>query len=489
MKHIDTRKITYIGKGVVIGTLAGLIVSVFRLLIQELTGGFDWLLRSAQKDHWFLLAAIIAMLVVWFVNNKLVASDPNISGSGIPQVEGLLQGHLALNWWSVLWKKFVGGVLAISSGLFLGREGPSIQLGAMVGTGLAVRGASSEAESKIFTSAGSAAGLAAAFNAPVAGLLFVLEEVHHSFSPLVMLTSFAAAVTSNFISLTFFGLRPVLSMGSIPQVPLYAYALIVPFAIIIGLTAYAYQYVTLNLPRITSLIPLMLIIPITLLWPDLVGGGHQVITLLGNTRPTVWVLLGILILRFVFSGVSYASGLPGGIFLPILSLGATLGVLFARVLNLPEALVIDFLILGMAGYFGAIAQAPLTAIVLVSEMVGSIVHLMPLAVTVLIAYIINEMIGGAPIYERMLENLLLRRGLEQEPADLTTVEFPVNAKLDQQMVRDVDFPIEMHIISIRRGAKDVPYVKGDTIMRLGDVLIISLPQKDRARIIKSLETI
>jgi H+/Cl- antiporter ClcA len=278
-------------------------------------------------------------------------------------------------------------------------------------------------------------------------------------------------------------------MGSIPQVPLYAYALIVPFAIFIGLTAYAYQYVTLNLPRITSLIPLMLIIPITLLWPDLVGGGHQVITLLGNTRPTVWVLLGILILRFVFSGVSYASGLPGGIFLPILSLGATLGVLFARVLNLPEALVIDFLILGMAGYFGAIAQAPLTAIVLVSEMVGSIVHLMPLAVTVLIAYIINEMIGGAPIYERMLENLLLRRGLEQEPADLTTVEFPVNAKLDQQMVRDVDFPIEMHIVSIRRGAKDVPFVKGDTIMRLGDVLIISLPQKDRARIIKSLEII
>ena len=108
-----------------------------------------------------------------------------------------------MNWFSVLWKKFIGGVLSVGAGLFLGREGPSIQLGAAIGQGAGQLFRSPSSEEKILISSGASSGLAAAFNAPIAGLLFVLEEIHHSFSPLVWLTSFASAITANFVSLYF----------------------------------------------------------------------------------------------------------------------------------------------------------------------------------------------------------------------------------------------------------------------------------------------
>ncbi|MGC2924827.1 chloride channel protein, partial [Enterococcus faecium] len=86
---------------------------------------------------------------------------------------------------------------------------------------------SPSSEEKILISSGASSGLAAAFNAPIAGLLFVLEEIHHSFSPLVWLTSFASAITANFVSLYFFGLRPVLYLGVLPSLPLKYYGSLV----------------------------------------------------------------------------------------------------------------------------------------------------------------------------------------------------------------------------------------------------------------------
>ena len=88
---------------------------------------------------------------------------------------------MTLNWWGVLWKKYVLGILAIASGLMLGREGPSIQLGAVGGKGIAKWLKSSPVEERSLIASGAAAGLAAAFNAPIAGLLFVVEEVYHHF--------------------------------------------------------------------------------------------------------------------------------------------------------------------------------------------------------------------------------------------------------------------------------------------------------------------
>ncbi|MDN6517814.1 MAG: chloride channel protein, partial [Enterococcus sp.] len=178
----------------------------------------------------------------------------------------------------------------------------------------------------------------------------------------------------------------------------------------------------------------------------------------------------------IFSMVSYGANLPGGIFLPILTLGALIGGIYGTMLHqwagLDAQFIRDFAIFAMAGYFTAIGKAPLTAIILVTEMVGNITHLMPLAVCSLTAYVVNDLLGGNPIYESLLERLL-KGHLPSITGNKTIIEFPVTAEstLDGTLVRDFNWPKEMLLISIRRGSSEI-LTHGDTVMKVGDLLMI-----------------
>ncbi|MDG9688473.1 chloride channel protein, partial [Streptomyces sp. DH18] len=133
----------------------------------------------------------------------MVKNEPMISGSGIPQVEGVLLRELDMTWWKVILGKFFGGVLSIGSGLSLGREGPSVQLGAAIGQGFSKVFRRIKIEEKYLITSGASAGLAAAFNAPLAGAMFALEEVHKNFSPLILLSALSSALSADFIASSF----------------------------------------------------------------------------------------------------------------------------------------------------------------------------------------------------------------------------------------------------------------------------------------------
>lgn len=203
--------ILQVSRGILVGIIVGAIVGSFRFLIEK---GFHIVQHFYQQGHgntiWFVFILLFYACVIW-ISAKLTLSEKNIKGSGIPQVEAELKGLMSLSWWSVLWKKYILGVLAIASGLMLGREGPSIQLGAMGGKGIAKYLHLSPVEERSLIASGAAAGLAAAFNAPIAGLLFVIEEVYHHFSRFFWVSSLAASLTANFVSLMIFGLTPVLN--------------------------------------------------------------------------------------------------------------------------------------------------------------------------------------------------------------------------------------------------------------------------------------
>ena len=204
--------ILQVSRGILVGIIVGAIVGSFRFLIEK---GFHIVQYFYQQVHdsmiWVAFILLFYACVIW-ISAKLTLSEKNIKGSGIPQVEAELKGLISLSWWSVLWKKYILGVLAIASGLMLGREGPSIQLGAMGGKGIAKHLHLSSVEERSLIASGAAAGLAAAFNAPIAGLLFVIEEVYHHFSRFFWVSSLAASLTANFVSLMIFGMTPVLNM-------------------------------------------------------------------------------------------------------------------------------------------------------------------------------------------------------------------------------------------------------------------------------------
>ena len=163
------------------GVTAGAVVSLFRWLIAKGAAFSVDIYEDALHNPLLILGIVLVNLLIALFIGYLIKQEKDIKGSGIPHVEGELMGLLHPSWWSVLWRKFLGGVLGISMGLMLGREGPSIQLGAMTAKGLAKGLKLSAREKRVLIAAGAAAGLSAAFNAPIAGLFVCRRRSLSSF--------------------------------------------------------------------------------------------------------------------------------------------------------------------------------------------------------------------------------------------------------------------------------------------------------------------
>ncbi|KRN28510.1 chloride channel protein [Lactobacillus selangorensis] len=489
-RQFNPIRLRFIIRGLIVGVLVGIVVSTFRFLIET---GLNWVMKiyPTLASHPLRLGAwVIGSIVIALIIGRIVKTAPEISGSGIPQVEGQLEGELDYPWWPVFWKKFVTGLFSIGSGLFLGREGPSIQLGASLAQGVAEWHHDSGSNRRIMIASGAAAGLAAAFDAPIAGTLFVLEEIYHNFSPLVWMTSLASALGADFISANVFGLKPVLQIRYAHSFPISQYGHLIVLGILLGLLGYVYQrfllaqskwYSWLKLPRwVDGVIPFLLVIPIGMFDIHMLGGGNQVILRLAVQTPTLRFLLLLAVIRFFFSMISYGSGLPGGFFLPILTFGAILGAIYGVVLSqlgwLDPIYITNLIIFAMAAYFACITKAPFTAILLVTEMVGNLQHLMPLAVMALTAYIVVDLLGGAPIYQSLLDRLLVSTHLKQVH-QMQRFEMPVfeGSAMDNLQVRDFKWPKQSLLIGLRRGDRNViPH--GDTLIQAGDTLILLADQ-------------
>ena len=482
-----------IGLAIVIGILAGLIVSCFRLLIQK---ALNLVLLLFEFFHhqpiWFIPWAVLSVLMALFLG-WLSQNYPDIKGSGIPQVEGQLMGEYEEAWWPVLWRKFLGGVFGIGAGLFLGREGPSIQLGATVGQGIVERRTLTPVERRIGIASGAAAGLSAAFNAPMASAMFILEEVYHNFSPLVWMSVFISALCSNFVSMQFFGLRPDLDVAHEAVLPAGQYWQLLLLGIVLGVMGRLYQYVVVRLgkwsrlvkwfkPQWYPVVPFLLVIPIAWYLPITLGGGNELIVNLTKLPVSVWFFLGLFVLRFVFSMISYGAEIPGGIFLPILTLGAVLGALYGafmiRFMGLPQNLLPNFIIYAMAGYFACISKAPFTAILLITEMVGSLAHLMPLAVVSMVAYLVVDLLNGQPVYNEMLQNFLQHKKIMFKGMTQMTTSIYEGSRLVDKMIKEVEWPAGCLILSIWRGEEQI-IPRGDTKLKVGDTLIVELTDQDQ----------
>ena len=490
--------LSQVARGALVGVVVGAIVSSFRFFIEHLFNFVQQLYKNLDHSPLNWAAILILYLCIILLACQFIKKNSNVKGSGIPQVEAELKGLLQIDWWSTLWQKYILGILAIASGLMLGREGPSIQLGAMGGKGLAKKLALSPVEERALIASGSAAGLAAAFNAPIAGLLFVVEEVYHHFSRVFWVSTLAASLVANFVSLNVFGQTPVLNMPDhIPHIDLSSYWIFLAMGIFLGLSGYLYEIAVLNIGRVyeklgnwlhvtapyRSIFAFLLILPIGFYFPHLLGGGHHLVLDLAHIPLSVQTLFLYFAIRFIWSMISYGSGLPGGIFLPILALGSVLGALVAAVLLQlgliqPNQLPL-FVILGMSGYFSAISKAPLTAMILVTEMVGDIRTLMPIGLVTLTAYITMDLVKGAPVYEAMLEQLMPE--VTSGSDVLTLIEIPVSEKIAGRQVRDLDLPRDLLITTHQHNGKNST-VHGSTRLYLGDSIYLVVKETDIGRV-------
>lgn len=420
LKAGEVKRRHILPKALVIGVVAGAISSGFREALQwEEMHRIAWLHQLSPLMG--LLAALTLGAVGGGVGLWLVRRfAPEASGSGIPHVKSVVLGEEQLHWRRVLPVKFLGGLASIGGGMALGREGPTIQLGGatglMVSTWFRVK--PGEGERKALIGAGAGAGLAAAFNAPLAGVIFVLEELHGAFTPVIFVSAFLASVTADVVCRVLTGETPVFTLHGMPVPSLNA----LPVALVVGALA-GFGGVLFN----RSLLASLDVFDRLRRWPPFVVGALAglVAGLAAWIYPEVSgsgailaehamageiALRGVIVLivaRFALTMTSYGSGAAGGIFAPLLVLGALAGLAIGTAAHLvipawaghPEV----FAVLGMGALLTSTVRAPLTGIVLMIELTGKYDYMLPLLVSCFAAYGVAEAMNSAPIYEALRE--------------------------------------------------------------------------------------
>jgi len=496
--HWGSFRLKLVFEGIAVGSITGFLVVLYRYALESagvmITGIYKVLLIRPL----LIIVWIVALSIIGYIVGLLVKHEPMISGSGIPQVEGVLLRKLNMTWWKVIIGKFFGGLLAIGAGLSMGREGPSVQLGAAAGQGFSKVFKRIKIEEKYLMTSGASAGLAAAFNAPLAGAMFALEEVHKNFSPLVLLSALSAALSADIVTSEFFGLKPVLDFKSVSVLPLKYYFYIILLGIIIGILGMVFNKALLKTQDLYSnqkwlskefwvIVPLLLSIIMGLYLPEVLGGGHELITSLVTTGNfPITILLILMVVKFLFTMACYGSGAPGGIFLPLLAIGALIGNVYGVVLvqffHFNSIYVNNFIILAMAGYFTAVVRAPITGTILITEMTGSFSNLLSLAIVSIVAYIVADLLRSEPIYESLLERFLHKDGVGVafgNKKNKSILEFAVcmGSMLDGKQIKEIHWPSHCLLVAVKRGEQEI-LPRGDTIIYPGDYLIV-LTNEDR----------
>ena len=471
--HISQQRRRLFPRAALVGLLAGLVAIAFRAVLAAGDNLRNTLLTRAHHYPVFgwlvpvLFGAAGAALAVFLVRQFAAEA----SGSGIPHLEAVLHRYRDLRWKRVLPVKFFGGALAIGAGLALGREGPTVQMGGTVGAAVSTWLKGGTRERLILIAAGAGAGLAAAFNAPLAGVIFVLEEVQKDFRQAVFGSVFIAAAVADIVARFASGQLPVFRIPSYPVPELLALPAFAVLGVLAGFLGVLYNrglVGTLNLfakvpPKLGVLAAALVGAVVGLVaWfsPAAVGGGHNLAeTFLAGHMALAAIPLWFLV-RFVLSMASYGTGAPGGIFAPLLVLGALIGLgvgevtylLFPHLVPVPAI----FAVVGMAAYFTAIVRAPLTGIVLIIEMTGNYAQMLPLLVACFCAYLVAEGMGELPIYENLLERDLRRGGALPDPKEPLVLELEVEpgSPFEGRLVRELGLPPGCILVHCRNGGQE-----------------------------------
>lgn len=410
-----------------VGAVTGLVGSLFQICLNYIINWHKDLLQDFDASPYYLnyiIIFIITALMGAFAYFLVRKYAPESSGSGIPEVEGALIDLRPIRWWRVLPVKFFGGLAALGSGMVLGREGPTVQMGAnlgkMVSDSCKLKSKDSQ-HTLIATGAG--AGITTAFNAPLGGILFIIEEMREEFS--YTKTSIAAiligCITAGISYQVIMDSAPILTIPTPNSVPLNSLWLFIFLGLIIGAIGSCSNFLILHIRSflgnfydkykysfiITGAILAGTFGLLFSLISELAGDGFDIIPKVVEGLYGFYPLLLILIFRFFATILCFGSGAPGGIFSPTMALGATIGVLFGIIVEhfFPgyDINLSSYTILAMAGLFAATIRAPLTGIVIVMEMTNGYMLILPLILTCVAATFMAQTLGSSPLYSAILQ--------------------------------------------------------------------------------------
>ncbi len=435
------RFIIMITLSILVGAIIGFIGSLFHMSIDWISSSrFTFVNHIYPYKNYLWVPYVVTSTIMIFIAIHLVKRiAPEACGSGIQEIEGILEDKRDANALKVLFVKFFGGMMSLGSGMAMGREGPTVQIGGTVGQIIGETLKLKKDDIKILIAAGAGAGLATTFNAPLAGILFVFEEMKKQFKYCYtsVQSVVAACIVSTMVLYIMMGnyIDIPIKITSIPNV--YDMWIFVIFGFLFGILGYIFNKLlvkfTTTFSNLSSFkfnfVALLIGISIGYLLykhPITVGEGYNIIHLALTTNLSIKILLLLFLIRFFVTMISYGTGAPGGIFAPMLALGILFGLAYGVVVNkLLPGFPIEpsvFAIVGMSALFSATVRAPLTGIVLVAELTMSFNLLLPLLITSLAATITVSALGGRPIYTILLEKELQisKFGLPKDSKDMAS---------------------------------------------------------------------
>jgi CIC family chloride channel protein len=423
---VDYRAVRIAAASLLTGLMIGAVGGTFRLLLSK-TDDLRYALvvwAHAWPYLGWLAPVVLGALGAAAARLLVARFAPEAEGSGVQRVEAVFAGDVEPGRPSIILPvKFFGGLLSIGSGLALGREGPTVQMGASlsVASGLLLK---HDEDKRVIEAAGAGAGLAVAFNAPIGGSVFVFEELTSSFSPWLLVATLAATTSAVWTMRLILGNHVDFTVRQVSLTAVWKDWPFLVLGVLLGACGALYNSVIIGLLRlcdrfvwISSVLRAALIGAVVGLvaWfaPAMIGGGDNLTQAILTQRFTTAALGGIFLLRFAIGPWSYAAGCPGGLFAPMLVVGAAFGALLGEVLNhiLPAVQISPFAcaVVGMATLFTACVRAPLTGIVLAVEMTGRGDLTLPLLAASLMAMLITMLLDSEPIYETLKRRMLERQ--------------------------------------------------------------------------------
>ncbi|MBQ2712361.1 MAG: chloride channel protein [Clostridia bacterium] len=486
------------------GAVVGAVISLFSFVSDWLSEHSYEIYFFVKNNLYYLPLFFLGLAVLAVLMFLLLTKIPEVKGSGIPRTEGLLRGVLSFRWYRLVIGTLLGSFLSFFGGLSVGSEGPCVQLGAATSQGVSEIGKNDFAWRRYISTGGASTGIAVAFGAPLTGIIFSLEEVHKKIDPLLLVTVatsvFSGCFTSHAISSLWGGKGLLLPIaGTLQPIPVSQSWILLIIGLVCGVFSVLFNKLLLIADKhsaktkakqfvfILAIFVLSGIVGLCFL--DSVGSGIRIIHKLLSGEYLLKYALLLLGLKLILVTLSLHSGITGGLFIPMLTIGALLGGVIGDIgimFGMSESYYQTVILLSMAAFLGASIRTPITAMVLIVEATGAGSGFLSLGLEVFFAYIVAEMCQRIPIYHVFLEKEIERANVGKV---LQSFSFELlvdgGSFAEGKVVREILWPVTCRIESISR-REEVFVPDGRTKLEAGDILRFKAEGYDKAAIEEEL---
>ena len=401
------------------GVFSGIVVVLYSFVAELLSHSSKDLYQKVAENPAFIPLLFLALVILAFLSYVIIKFLPEAKGNGIAANEAHDRALHPLSWWRTIVGTILGSYVSFFGGLSFGVEGPSTAIGTSIGAllsklykGKKVSEKDREELKTSVTVSGFSASITSAFNAPITGLVFTIEELEQKFSPYVILAACGSVVTSLFTSTalrSLLGMQERLLNVAINALPFaHSWTLLI-LGVICGLMAVVFskslvlikeiKFVKKLHPLVKLIIAYLLTGTVGIFLISALGSGTSLLQDVVSSNLSWWMLLVLLLVKIILTLLAMGSDSIGGILLPTLSIGALIGALMGKLfiqLGVPEEYFLTFVIVGSAAFLGATFRTPITAIVLVIEITGSLSGGFAIGIEVLIAFLLAELFNQRP---------------------------------------------------------------------------------------------